>query len=103
MSPLEMLAELCARHGHAAWAETLRSLAAREDLRAETFWADVGDGSLWGSAPDSLATLRLGDGQAPEADQRAFAAALLALADDLELRGVASEAARVWLGQQRPS
>ena len=101
-SALDTLARLLAKYGHTAQTLSVRSLAAREEMRVEleSFWADVSGPELFGET-DSIASLELGGPNAPptptlERDREAFRRALFLLADDLSLRGVASEHSERW-------
>ncbi|MEX2206587.1 MAG: hypothetical protein WEF50_10215 [Myxococcota bacterium] len=108
MSPLETLARLLAKYRHSAETLTVRSLAAREEMRVELegFWADVAGPELFG-AESSIASLALGGESAPpspalERDRADFRRALWRLADDLSLRGVASPESERWRRELRP-
>jgi hypothetical protein len=109
VSPLETIARLLAKYGHTAQTLTVRSLAAREEMRVELegFWADVAGPDVFGAA-NSIASLALGGEHAPpspalERDRADLHRALWLLADDLSLRGVASPESEAWRKKLRPS
>ncbi len=102
MTPLDEIARLLAKYGHTAQVVTIRSLAAREEMRVELdgFWADVAGPDVF-AATGSVASLVLGSAAAPqtpevERDRVRFQRALWLLADDLSLRGVASPESESW-------
>ena len=106
MAPLEMLAHLLQKYGHAQLEARVSSLAAREELRVEGFWEDLGASEIWGRE-DSLASLDL-RGEADVSDQEytrdeaSFRRALFLLADDMALRGVGTVESDWWAGQLSP-
>ena len=108
MTPLETLAGLLEKYGHAALALRVRSLAAREELRVEGFWEDLGAPDLWARS-DSLAALELSpdDSTAQPTDEQqrdvaSFRRALFQLADDMALRGVGTPESDWWAEKLRP-
>ena len=48
MTPLAALAELLEKYGHGEWTSRIRSLAAREDLAVDEFWADLAAPEIFG-------------------------------------------------------
>ena len=107
MTPLEEIARLLAKHGHTSQALAIHSLAAREEMRVELdgFWADLAGPELFGPTA-SVASLELGgESAAPtpalERDRASFRRALWLVADDLSLRGVASDESEVWRAKLR--
>ncbi len=105
MSSLDTLAGLLRKYGHAPRAELADSLAARDELRVDGFWQDLGADAVWGRR-DSLASLDVAaDSEAPDAerdrDRAAYRFALFELADDMTLRGVASDNSRWWAEELR--
>ncbi len=109
MTPLDTVARLLAKYGHTAQTLTVRSLAAREEMRVEleSFWADVSGPGLFGET-GSIASLALGGANAPptpalERDRAEFRRALWLVADDLSLRGVASPESERWRKTLRPA
>lgn len=98
MTPLETLAELLAGTPHRELHRWVRSLAAREEARVDSFWDDLAGAQVFG-AGDSVASLRWPD----PAQERAARRALLLIAEDLDLRGVASADSNAWLERLRAS
>jgi hypothetical protein len=96
VTPLETLAELLARTPHGELHRWVRSLAAREEARIDSFWSDLAGPAVFGPR-DSVAALRWDD---PE-HERASRRALFLIAEDLELRGLASADSNAWLEQLR--
>ena len=96
MTPLETLAELLAGTPQRELQRWVRSLAAREEARVDSFWQDLAGPQVFG-ARDSVASLRLDDPERERARRRA----LLLIAEDLELRGVASADSNAWLERLR--
>lgn len=96
MTPLETLASLLAGTKHRELARFVRSLAAREEARIDSFWSDLSGPKVFGPA-GSVASLRWEDAEQQRASQRA----LLLIAEDLELRGVASPDSSRWLERAR--
>jgi hypothetical protein len=96
VTPLESLAGLLAGTEHRELARLVRSLAAREEARIDSFWSDLAGPEIFGSR-DSVASLRWDDPERARASQRA----LLLIAEDLELRGVASPDSMRWLERAR--
>jgi hypothetical protein len=102
VTPLDEIARLLARWGHASEALTVHSLAAREEMRVEgeAFWADLAGAAVFG-AEGSIASLQLGGPGDPESEELArdrarLRRALFLVADDLSLRGVASPESEAW-------
>jgi hypothetical protein len=91
VTPLETVAELVARAGDPERAKTARSLAAREELKLDGFWQDLAGPEVWGER-DSVASVKLDD---PE-DAARLHRALGLIAEDLEVRGLDTEASRAW-------
>ena len=98
MTPLETLAELLAGTPHRELHKWVRSLAAREEARVDSFWEDLSGPQVFG-ARDSVASLRWEDPERERASRRA----LFLIAEDLELRGVASADSNTWLDRLRIS
>jgi hypothetical protein len=96
VTPLETLAGLLAGTPHRELAHVVGSLAAREEARIDSFWSDLAGPRVFG-AHDSVASLRWDDPERERASQRA----LLLIAEDLELRGVASPDSSRWLERAR--
>ncbi len=69
----------------------MRSLAAREELRVEGFWEDLGAREIWGPE-NSVATIRLAD----PADDAELRRALFQVAEEMLLRGVGSADSDSW-------
>jgi len=108
VTPLEELARLLAKHGHAAEARNMASLSAREEARVEgaKFWSELAAPDVWGES-DSIASVTLGGVGAEESDELArdrgvFRRALFAVAQELRLRGFESEASERWRLRLRP-
>ena len=102
MTPHDELARLLRKHGHAAEAVTMQSLAAREEMRVEgeAFWKDLAGPAMFG-AESSVASVTLGGVDAApspelERDRASFRRALFEVAQDLRLRGFASEDSEAW-------
>ncbi len=102
MTPLEELARLLRKHGHAAQALTMASLAAREEARVEgvAFWADLAAPEVFGSE-GSIASVTLGGvGAKPspelESDRAAFRRALFEVAQELRLRSFETAGSEEW-------
>jgi hypothetical protein len=102
VTPLEELARLLRKHGHAAEAVTKASLAAREEARVEGvgFWADLAAPEVFG-AEGSIASVTLGGvGAAPtpelESDRAAFRRALYEVAQELRLRSFENPDSERW-------
>jgi hypothetical protein len=102
LTPLEELARLLAKHGHAAHAKNMASLSAREEARVEgaKFWGELAAPDVWGDE-DSVASVTLGGVDAPESDELArdrgvFRRSLFAVAEELRLRGFESDASERW-------
>jgi hypothetical protein len=96
MTPLETLVELLAATPHRDLQTLVRSLAAREEARIDSFWSDLGGPRIFG-ARDSVASLRWDDPEGARRSRRALAL----IAEDLELRGVASADSSAWLERSR--
>jgi len=96
MTPLETLVELLAGTPHGELQRLVGSLAAREEARIDSFWDDVSGPQVFG-ARDSVASLCWSDPERARRWQRALAL----LAEDLELRGVASPDSSAWLERFR--
>ena len=102
MTPLEELARLLAKHGHAAEARNMASLSAREEARVEgvKFWNELAAPDVWGES-GSIASVTLGGVEAAESaelarDRGVFRRALFAVAQELRLRGFESEGSERW-------
>lgn len=107
LSPLDTVAELLEKYGHEEAARIARSLAARDEMRIEGFWQDLGADGVWGPE-GSLAAIELGSMQErgePDAalarDRQRFARALRAVAQDMELCGFATGSSRAWCERLR--
>ncbi|MCP4004946.1 MAG: hypothetical protein GY725_12195 [bacterium] len=98
MLPLETIAELLSRSGHPIHATQMRSLAAREEMRIDGFWEDLGASSVWG-ASDSIASLQLPDSE----QEQHFRRALFQVAEEMELRGVGSAESKAYFERMRAS
>ena len=98
MTPLETLAELLASTPHRELHRWVRSLAAREEARVDSFWQDLAGPQVFG-ARDSVASLEWDQPERARASRRA----LFLIAEDLELRGVASADSNHWLERLRTS
>ena len=96
MTPLETLAELLAGTPHGELYRWVRSLAAREEARVDSFWSDLAGSQVFGPS-GSVASLSW---STPELAQRSRRALML-IAEDLELRGVESADSSAWLERQR--
>jgi len=96
VTPLETLALLLAGTPHEELHRWVRSLAAREEARIDSFWSDLSGPQIFG-ARDSVASLCWDD---PERERR-IRRALTLIAEDLELRGVASPDSSAWLERSR--
>jgi len=96
MTPLETLAELLVDTPHRELASWVRSLAAREEARVDSFWSDLAGAQVFGPSA-SVASLGW---STPERAARARRALCL-IAEDLELRGVESAESSTWLERQR--
>jgi hypothetical protein len=96
MTPLETLVELLAGTPHRELQRWVRSLAAREEARVDSFWSDLAGPQVFGPS-GSVASLSW---SAPELEQRSRRALFL-IAEDLELRGVASADSSAWLAHHR--
>jgi hypothetical protein len=92
VTPLETLAELLGRTQHGDLHRFVRSLAAREEARIDSFWSDLSGPRVFG-ASDSVASVAWDDPESARASRRA----LCLIAEDLELRGVASDESSAWL------
>ena len=108
MTPLEELARLLAKHGHAAHARNMASLSAREEARVEgvKFWNELAAPDVWGET-DSIASVTLGGVDAPASpellhDRGVFRRALFTVAQELRLRGFESEHSERWRVRLRP-
>jgi hypothetical protein len=99
VTPLQTVAWLAARQASPQQLRIVRSLAAREDLRVDTFWEDLTAPELWAER-DSLASLDWSDVDSDDA--RSFRRALFLIAEDLELRGLGTDQTRAWLERLRP-
>jgi hypothetical protein len=102
VTPLEELARLLAKHGHADEARNMASLSAREEARVEgaKFWNELAAPDVWGES-GSIASVTLGGVGAPESpelerDRGVFRRSLFAVAQELRLRGFASEGSERW-------
>ncbi len=102
MTPHDELARLLRKHGHAAEAVTMQSLAAREEMRVEgeAFWKDLAGPAMFG-AESSVASVTLGGVDAApspelERDRASFRRALFEVAQDLRLRGFESDDSEAW-------
>lgn len=107
LSPLDTVAELLEKYGHEEPARIARSLAARDEMRIEGFWRDLGADDVWGR-DGSIAAIELGSTRErgePDAalsrDRQRFARALRAVAQDMELCGFATEGSRAWCARLR--
>jgi hypothetical protein len=96
VTPLETLAELLAGTPNRELHRWVRSLAAREEARVDGFWEDLSGPQVFG-ASGSVASLHWADA----AQERAARRALLLIAEDLDLRGVASADSNAWLERLR--
>jgi hypothetical protein len=96
VTPLETLAELLGRAGDPAKAKLVVSLAAREELKLDDFWQDLAAPAIW-AEQDSVASLCW-----PDAGDAQRARNMLRLiAQDLELRGLASLESSAWFERER--
>jgi hypothetical protein len=95
LTPLETLAEILATTPHRELHRQVRSLAAREEARIDSFWSDLAGPVIFGER-DSVAALAWGEAGLGRARR-----ALFLLAEDLELRGVASAGSNAWLERLR--
>jgi hypothetical protein len=102
VTPLEELARLLRKYGHAAHAVAMASLAAREEARVEgaAFWADLAGPEVFG-AEGSIAGVTLGGVGAIstpelELDRAAFRRALFEVAQELRLRAFESAGSEQW-------
>ena len=107
MTPLASLAELLEKYGHDEWTARIRSLAAREDLAVDEFWADLAAPEIFGRER-SLAALELGGADRVQdaesaRDRERFRRALFEIADDLALRGLGTPDSDWWAEQLRTS
>ena len=96
MLPLERIASLLAKHGHSALALSMRSLAAREEMRVERFWEDLGGEEFWGRG-DSLASLVLEEAE----NQAELRRALAQVASEMRLRGTGTPDSDWWADELR--
>ncbi len=94
MLPLEKIASLLSKHGHTALALSMRSLAAREEMRIEGFWEDLGAAEIW-AREDSLAAIVLEDAD----DQAQLRRALFQVAEEMRLRGTGTPDSDWWAEQ----
>ena len=102
MTPLEELARLLRKDGHAEHAVAMGSLAAREEARVEgeRFWADLAAPEVFGDER-SIASVTLGGVTAPltpelERDRGAFRRMLFLVAEELRLRAFESADSERW-------
>jgi hypothetical protein len=102
VTPLEELARLLAKHGHAEHARNMASLSAREEARVEgaKFWSELAAPDVFGEK-GSIASVTLGGVDAEptaelERDRGVFRRSLFRVAEELRLRGFESEGSERW-------